>query len=374
MAPGTRFERGGGAGARTAPRWTADDILRDAAETFALLPRPGTAARHAFLTLLNGYWPSASATTRAVVGDLLRASPRVSLDVLTALDRLCLMSDEADWADHAGETHGGTPADPNTPVDPNTPAASGAPTGSTHDETPPVPTLISRAARVRHRDGMRVTATVTGRGATPEPIVQDADDSADEGAVEGAVESADLDPAASSRAAVTPPPLAGPEASLDEAPGPLAEGGVEGDADGNGAAHAPGRAAEHARRVVAQLAREGGSAVPELQPAAIDATLENAAQPGPALARLLDISLARAAAIAAVPRARGTAVALRALGVTAVRAEQLVTRWRGRAPAGFRDAYDALGVATCLDTVAHWRCEDDGTARDDAPAAGRRAG
>ena len=320
MASRTRWDRGGHGGtARSArersatgrggaaPRWTGDDILRDAAETFSLLPRPGGAAREAFLTLLTGYWPGASAGTRAAVATALRGSPRVTRDVLDALDVLI---------------DGGT-------------AVSGADT----DNAIELPTVIARAAGVAHRDGLRVTAAVSGRA---EPLRAEHGTERDGARTER-------------RARVAPPALAAPEPDADESPEPAA---AHEPASPEQSLAADGDRAAHARRVIAQLALDDSGAVPELQPERIERELEAAERPAPAIARLLDIAPARAAAVVAVPRARGTAVALRALGVGSVRAERLIARWRGRAPADFRESYEALRPADCLQTVAGWRRTD----------------
>ena len=306
MASGTRWDRGRGRTTRMAgvPRMTGDDILRDAAETYALLPRSGAAAREAFLTLLVGYWPGASEGTRTAVSDMLRRSRHVSADVLDTLDML-----------------GGLPRDGALP-----------PTGTLMDAEPEadlVPTVISRRAPVTHRAGLRVSASVSGH-----------------------VGPAIAHRTPHRRVAVDAPPLEGPSVEEPVAPSPLAD------------------AADHARRVMAQLARADVPAAPEIQPERIARELEAATEPAPTLARLLDIAPARAAAMMAVPRARGTAVALRALNVAPDLAETLVARWRGRAPGGFGSTYTALPVEDCLATVAGWRREDEGARRDEGNQSG----
>ena len=324
---GTQQQRARSIGAQAAPRWTGDDILREAAETFSLLPRPGAAAREAFLTLLTGYWPGASESTRLTVSNALRGSPRVSLQVLSTLDSLSGRS-IAFEEETARQPSSGTP------------------------------TVIARALDVSHRRGMRVTATVTGR-------VQ-----------QGGKFSSGEETAAPPRTIVAPPPLEGPSVApagttpVVEPTEERAETAQE-NAARDGATH--DRAA-HARQVVAHLARDASTAAPELQPERIERVLEAASRPADALALLLDIEHARAAAVIAVPRARGTAVALRALGVAPVMAERLVARWRGRAPSGFRDTYAALSPGDCLDTVARWRREDAAAASELADRSEARSG
>ena len=281
---------------RSAPRWTRDDILREAAETFALLPRPSTAARCAFVALLGEFWPDISDGTRTAVEDTLRGSTRVGREVLEALDALC--------ADAVPQT-----------------AAR--------------PALIARAADVSHRAGMKVTATISGSARPPVPV----------------------DDAAGGRVVVDAPSFVHEPPLLETGAGPTATGSVSGEpADGGPTSgRTANAAADHARAVLTHLASEASGAAPALQPAEIEATLRAAGSPAAALAGLLDIPMPRAESIVALPRARGSAVALRALGVAPELAEELVVRWRGRAPNGFSESYAALSVPDCLDAVAAWR-------------------
>ena len=283
-------------GLRGAPRWTRDDILRDAAETFSLMPRPSTAARCAFVALLREFWPHISEGTRLWVEDTLRGSARVGREVLETLDALV--------------------------------EGTGVEADDTTEATRRI--VIARAAGVSHREGLRVTASVAGRARPALPVVE-----------RPAMRSGE-------RIVVDAPPLAAEWDAADTAPdivaGPMPE--------------ASGGAADHARAVVAHLATDGTTAAPALQPRAIEAALAAASHPAPALARLLDITVQRAENVVATPRARGTAIALRALGVAPGEAEALVTRWRGGAPNGFAAHYAALSLEECLETVAAWRRQD----------------
>ena len=310
MARMTRTRRG-------APRWTRDDILREAATTFALLPRPSAAARGAFTALLAEFWTDVSEGTRTAVEDVLRGSTRVGIDILETLDALI-----------AGIGPG--VASGVAPDITSEPAADGR------------PALIARAVSVSHRPGMKVAAAVSGRARAALPV--------EEGIAER--------PA--SRITVAAPPLANESLGADtddDAVAPPTRGTTK-DATKDVTKDVTEDAADHARAVIAHLATGASDAAPALQPVEIEATLHAAPHPGPALAALLDISVPRAESVVSLPRARGTAVALRALGIAPGAAEAMVMRWRGRAPNGFAAHYASLTLADCLDAVAAWRRQD----------------
>ena len=288
---------------RGTPRWTRDDILRDAAETFAILPRPSTAARRAFVALMREFWPDASDGTRQWVEGTLRASRHVGREVLETLDGLLDGGGAA-----GGEAAGGEAVGAKAPT-----AAAGP---------APLP-LIARAAGVTHREGLRVTASVAGRAKAPVAVEENG------------------------RLDVAAPPLA-------HEPAPVAAL-LDAEPERETVSH---DSAGHARAVIAHLATEGSDAAPALQPTRIGAVLRAAERPALAFAELLDLTLARAEHIVSVPRARGTGIALRALGVPADAAEALVGTWRGRVPSGFAAAYAALTLDECLDAVAAWRRQD----------------
>ena len=117
-------------------------------------------------------------------------------------------------------------------------------------------------------------------------------------------------------------------------------------------AEPPLRAAEHARSVLRHLSATGEPG-PAVQ---IDETvrrLRETDMPWVEMAVLL--RLPSEAGNWIIADARGTAVALRALGIGTRDAKELVDRWHHGAPEGFVQTYEALPLEECLDIVGTWR-------------------
>ena len=284
----------------TAPRWTQDDILLAAAETFSLLPRPSGAAIEAFVALLGEYWPSASAQTRGKVGALLRGSPRSSPRVIEMLDLV------------------------------SAPVAKRAPKPSARNITIRSVTVGRADAEGEHR---RQTLSPPPLNAMP-PIT-------DRTAQEDLATSmwADMDDQDRMTEDLSDAVEATWTSASNEAATPLPSADEE-------------DAAAHARAMLRRVALTGERG-PVIQPRSIAERLARVEDYVPALADLLHLSESEGRAVlTTVP---GTLIALRSLGVPAGRAVRLTARWHGVEPAPLLPPYRGLRLTQCLDAVADWR-------------------
>lgn len=282
--------------------WTRDDILLATVETYGLLPRPSRASTDAFLTLLREYWPTASAGTRAHVETTLRGNRRIDYRALEALDEL------TEGAAASAQTS--EPAQANKAV-----------------ETDWARKLREREARLRRTRGLerhghetreRAHAVPTPHLTAPhlraEPVRAATPDT--------------IRPAAKTLQTPTAAPANAP-ASAEARP-----------------------VADHARELLRHLAVTGEPG-PSIQITESVRRLRETDMPWVELAVLL--RLPSEAGNWIVADARGSAVALRALGVPTADAVDLVGRWHHRAPEGFATTYESLSLEECLKVVSTWR-------------------
>ena len=277
--------------------WTRDDILLATVETYSLLPRPSRASTDAFLTLLREYWPTASAGTRAHVETALRGNRRIDYRALEALDEL---------------TEGGT-------------ARTEA-----HERVASEPVETDWARKLREREArLRRVRTLERHSHQARERAR-------------AVSAPHLSAAPPARAATDEPVRA--VAKTLHTPSP--------EATSVSRTSEPRPVAEHARELLRHLAVTGEPG-PSIQIPESVRRLRETDMPWVELAVLL--RLPSEAGNWIVADARGSAVALRALGVPTADAVELVDRWHHGAPDGFAETFESLSLEECLKVVSTWR-------------------
>ena len=301
----------------TAPRWTQDDILLAAAETFALLPRPSGAAVEAFTALLLEYWPSTGAETREKVEALLRGSRRCSPRVIEMLDFVS------------------------------------APVAKRVQRSPESERPQARAITVTARQPVQTPETTATRGSvgarqtvSPPPLVEP----------ESAAEGFHVDMVAE---------MNDQDRMMDEEFLLQRDAMLESMAEAELPSEESEDAAAHARALLRRVALTGERG-PVIQPRSIADRLDASDDYAATLADLLHLPREDGGVV--LSNVPGTLIALRTLGVSAGRAVRLVARWHGVEPAPLLPAYRGLRLTQCLDAVADWRniaARADEVANDD---------
>ena len=440
--------------------WTRDDILLATVETYILLPRPSGASTSAFLTLLKEYWPTASAGTRAHVEGQLRASKRLDLRALEALDELTdadraareieararleaarmaapaatkvapaigVTAAGASTKDATGTTVARSGAassvvadEPKAPFEPFDEAAEGAVVEPVRDAalaagddaalaagnvaagakvtggtaaapaaiTPTVRTISRASAPFARANGTsgQTSERRDGRSAGAEPkrrrfVVRQSLTRVTAPASTGTSEPATSSGSVRDRLRAAVGRSANERGSTKATPAPVAtvlplgEGDrqdaaartMEASAQAPSTSRAPAPVASHARELLRHLSATGEPG-PAIQIPETVRRLRETDMPWVEMAVLL--RLPSEAGNWIIADTRGTAVALRALGVATGDARELVARWHHGAPEGFAETYEALPLDDCLEIVATWRRaagegrDEDGTATD----------